>query len=295
VISFPVTGGIAILAVAVSLGWWAHRVPVEALEMTSAAWHGQPWRLWTCALPHAGVLHLVFDVYWVWVFGTLVEESFGSLATLGIYLVLAGGSAAAEWALASGGVGLSGVGYGLFGLLWVLSRRSERFAEAIDRQTINLFIGWFFLCIVLTAFDVLPVANVAHGSGCLLGILLGFMIADRPARRIAWGLAIALFLAAAGVFASVLRPMVNLSKFGGYDEFQQGYDALTSGQNESAATHLRRAVAYRHADATYWYDLGIAEERLGHAPAALSAYQRASAMQPESAEFRSAVRSMQSQ
>ena len=97
IISYPVTGGTAILAIALSLGWWAHRVPVEALEMSSMAWHGQPWRLWTSTLLHVDVLHLVFDVYWLWVFGTLVEESFGSLATVGIYLLLAGGSAAAEW------------------------------------------------------------------------------------------------------------------------------------------------------------------------------------------------------
>lgn len=295
VISFPVTGGIAILAVAISLGWWAHRVPVEAFEMSSAAWHGQPWRLWTSTLLHVNVLHLAFDVYWLWVFGTFVEESFGSLAMLGLYLVLAGGSAAAEWALARGGVGLSGVGYGLFGLLWVLSRRTQRFAGAIDRQTIQLFVAWFFLCIVLTAVNVFPVGNVAHGSGWILGMLLGLMIADRHAKRVAWGVAVALFLAATGILASVLRPMVNLSESGNYDEFQLGYDALKAGQNEGAAIHLRRAVAYRRADATAWYDLGIAEERLGHAAAATDAFRRASEMKPEDAEFRTAFRSAQRQ
>lgn len=296
VISYPVTGGIAILAIALSLGWWAHRVPVEAIEMSSAAWHGQPWRLWTSTLLHVDVLHLAFDVYWLWVFGTLVEESFGSLAALGIYLLLAGGSAAAEWALARGGVGLSGVGYGLFGLLWVLSRRTQRFADVIDRQTISLFVGWFFFCIALTAADVMPIGNVAHASGWLLGTQLGFLIADRqPAKRIAWGTALAVFLAATGVFASVRRPMVNLSKYGGYDEFQLGYDALKAAQPGAAAIHLRRACAYRRPNAVYWFDLGIAEERLGHTAAAADAYRHASALDPDSPEYRTALKNMQEQ
>lgn len=294
VISYPVTGGISLLAIALSLGWWAHRVPVEAIEMSSAAWHGEPWRLFTSTLLHADVLHLVFDVYWLWVFGTLVEESFGSLATLGIYLLLGGGSNAAEWALAQGGVGLSGVGYGLFGMLWVLSRRTQRFAGVIDQPTIQLFVAWFFLCIVFTVTDIMPIGNVAHGSGWLLGTLLGFLIAARePARRIAWGTSLALCLTAAGIFASALRPVVNLSKYGNYDEFKLGYDALQAGQNEVAEIHLRRAVAYRRADAVDWYDLGIAEERLGHLDAAADAYRHASALQPDSVKYRDALKSVQ--
>ena len=73
----------------------------------------------------------------------------------------------AEQALFYGGVGLSGVVYGLFGLLWVLSRRDSRFRDAMDRQTVQLMVAWFFLCIVLTITGAWKVANVAHGAGCV--------------------------------------------------------------------------------------------------------------------------------
>jgi membrane associated rhomboid family serine protease len=291
--SYPATGGVAALAIAVSVGWWMHQIPVERLEMSPAVWRGEPWRLWTSALPHVNALHLAFDVYWLWVFGTLIEETWGSLATLGAYLFLAAGSAAAEWAFSGGGVGLSGVGYGLFGLLWVLSRRTQRFAGAIDGKTIQVFVVWFFLCIAFTVMNILPVGNVAHGSGAILGALLGFAITARPAPRIAWGTATVVLLAGIGLCASVLRPRVNFSKSGGYDEFQLGYEALTAGRNEEAEMHLRRSVAYRRAPATYWYDLGIAEDRLGHSAEAAAAFHRAAELEPGSATYQAAAHQSQ--
>jgi membrane associated rhomboid family serine protease len=292
-LSFPVTGGLAILAIAVSVAWWTKQAPVAALEMSPAAWTGQPWRLWTCALPHGDVLHLVFNVYWLWVFGALIEESFGSLAMLGLCLVLQGGSAAAEWAVARGGVGLSGVGYGLFGFLWVLSRWNTRFADVIDRQTIQLFIGWFFFCIVLTVFDVYPVANVAHAMGAMLGVMIGFTVTGRSGKRLVWGGATVLLLAITTTCSTVLRPKVNFSAYGGLEEFQLGYDALNAGQYEAAAIHLRRATAYRRTDPADWFDLGIAEQRLGHQAAAADAYRRALAMTPDSQEYQAALRNVE--
>lgn len=291
--SYPVTGGIALLAVAVSIGWWTGKFPVDRLDMSTLAWHGQLWRLWTSALPHVNVLHLAFDVYWFWVFGTLVEEGFGPLVALGLYLVLAGGSAAAEFAIARGGVGLSGVGYGLFAFLWVLSRRSPRFAGAIDRQTIQLFIAWFFICIALTVADAMPVGNVAHASGAALGASLGYAACARGVRRAAAGGLAAALLATFILCSTVLRPAVNFSRFGNAEEFKLGYDALRAEQNDAAARYLRRAASYRRADASCWYDLGIAYERLGRRSDATNAYQHASTLEPTSAEYQQALRSVQ--
>lgn len=53
----------------------------------------------------------------------------------------------------------------------------------MDRQTTQLMVGWFFLCIVLTYMHVWNVANMEHGAGCLLGLLLGWMITARSTRR----------------------------------------------------------------------------------------------------------------
>jgi len=144
-VKFPVTGATVLLAVVVSVAWWTKLLDVEPLLADAHVRQWQLWRLLTCALPHLNPIHLLFDVYWTWVFGTLIEMTWGHIATLLVFALLAAGSGAAQYALASGGAGLSGVGYGLFGLLWVLSHRDRRFAGVIDQQTAGLFVGWFFI------------------------------------------------------------------------------------------------------------------------------------------------------
>src|SRR5438067_12893472 len=116
---YPVIGATAVVALALTAAWH-FKTDVSALQMNYLAWHGQPWRLLTSAFLHVDPLHLLFNLYWLWVFGTVLESAFGSLRTMALIVVLASGSAAAEYAFANGGVGLSGVTYGFFGLLWVL-------------------------------------------------------------------------------------------------------------------------------------------------------------------------------
>src|SRR5207245_8019878 len=150
---YRVVSGAAVLAAAVSFAWWA-KVDVWFLFETDAVRKGQIWRLLSSMLPHVNVMHLAFNIYWLWVFGTLFEETFGHLRTLIIILILALGSGAADYAVAAGGVGLSGVVYGLWGAALVLSRRDERFRRTVDAPPHMLFIAWFFLCIVLTVHRV---------------------------------------------------------------------------------------------------------------------------------------------
>ena len=53
---------------------------IAPLVMDCRAWKGQPWRLVTSALPHVDLLHLAFNLYWLWAFGTTVEGVFGPSA-----------------------------------------------------------------------------------------------------------------------------------------------------------------------------------------------------------------------
>jgi membrane associated rhomboid family serine protease/TPR repeat protein len=235
---------------------------------------GELWRLVTSIFPHNGILHLAFNIYWLWVFGTLVEEQFGHLKTAALILLLAVGPNALEFGFSAGGIGLSGVGYGLFGLHWILCQHDKRFRDAIDRRTIEIFVAWFFFCIFTTLTGLMPVANIAHGVGALLGILTGFAIAQ-PDRRatIAVGIAIILLF---GLWTSTLgRPVVNQSATAGYDEAEWGYNALVANQNQEAAKWFRDAVAYQPKIPGYWYNLGIAYQNLDNGPAAAAAYRRA--------------------
>ncbi len=286
--SYPVTGGLALLATGVTVAWAAEQVDVEAVVLDVRAFLGEPWRLVTSILPHVDIFHLLFNVYWLWVFGTLVEDVFGHARTLVVIGLFAMGSGAAEYALfADGGVGLSGVGYGLFGMTWWLSRRDPRFLGAVDRRTVGLFAGWFVLCIVLTVADWMPVANVAHGMGWAQGLVMGAWITARGSGpRLALTTLNLGLLVASLTGATVLRARLNLSSHSGRDSARLGYLALLAEDNAAAAAHLERAVRLNE-DPGWWQNLGIAYDRLGRPQDAARAFGRAGhAQTPSTAGWR---------
>lgn len=279
---YPVVAGTSLLAIGVTVASWVG-LDVSPLFENPMIGHGEIWRVVTSIFPHLSVLHLVFNVYWLWVFGTLVEQVYGHVKTAGLFLLLTVGPNALEYAFASGGVGLSGVGYGLFGLLWVLSKRDERFREAIDNRTIQLFVGWFFFCIVLTVTNILPVGNIAHGAGAVLGILIGFAITLEE--RLG-PIAAATGAIAFGLWAATLgRPKVNLSRLGGGQECYLGYQALQANHNQEALRWLKEAASYRTLPAGCWTELGFAHQQAGNQTAALAAYRKAAAMGDADGEY----------
>lgn len=245
---YPAAGGTCLAAIAVTVASMSG-VDIDPLVMTSQ-WSTEPWRLVASALPHVGVLHLAFNVYWTWTFGSLLEQRFGSGRTLLIFLLLAAGSSAAEFAWSSGGVSLSGVGYGLFGFLWVMSRRAPGFADAVDRRTIQLFVGWFFLCIFLTVQNIMPIGNVAHGAGAAIGALLALVLVARLWHRQAAMAGLVVLLAACALGASVGRPYVNHSPEMCYELWEQGNAAWERGDYAEAARLYRKALACRGTDAS---------------------------------------------
>jgi membrane associated rhomboid family serine protease len=269
---YPVISVTAVLAVAVTAASALDR-DVSWLFDSPLVRRGQLWLLITSALPHSGFMHVVFNIYWLWIFGTTVERVFGQARTLGLILFLAYGSGAMEYAFFAGGVGLSGVGYGLFGFLWVLSRRDARLSGVLDVRTIRFFVGWFLACIVLTVLDVFPVANVAHGAGAFLGALAGFAVADAQRRR-AFAAAIAAVLLFGTWAVTVGRPIVNLSSQGGVGECRLGYDAYEAKNFDQAAYWLRLSVSYRAVPGVCWSALGAIEDTLGKPERAIAAFRK---------------------
>lgn len=278
---YPVIAGTALLAIGVTIAS-ATGLDVSGLKENAMIRHGELWRLATSIFPHIGVLHLLFNVYWLWTFGTILERTFGHLRMAAMILLFAAVPNALEYAFSTGGVGLSGVGYAMFGLLWVLSRYDERFRDAVNKQTVELFVGWFFLCIVATVTNLMNVGNVAHGAGAVLGMLTGFAIVRRENRVIlltasAMVLAFSLWAVTAG------RPWLNLSAYGGYDECKRGYDALKAGRTQEALSWLEAAGRYRGNQAACEADLGHAYSAVGRDRESVAAYRKAAEMgDPES-------------
>lgn len=290
IFAYPVSGGLGLFAVAVTGMIALKRWSLSQFEITPIAFRREPWRLFLSIFPHIGFFHLLFNVYWLWVLGTVLEEVFGHARTAALIVLFAVVSMTAEYALFDGGVGLSGVNYGLVGLLWVLARRDRRFIDAIDQRTVSLMVVWFFICIALTVSKVQPVANVAHGVGALLGVLVGVVLVEkRAALRALAGLGLASVVAGAAAGATRLRPLVSLSSTAGPRIAREAYLAISDNRYEEAAAGYRDAVVMSPGEASYWFNLGIAYERLGQPDRSHEAFKKAFELEPKNAKFREAA------
>lgn len=164
----------------------------ESLGIWLQIWEGQLWRPFTSCLMHGDLIHMAFNAFWLALFGQALEERFGSWRFLGLVVLLGYVSTLPGYVLDGyfrdtphASVGFSGIGYGLFGLILVGRRYVPQWQLLCDRQTVQLFIGWFFLCIALTVADIWTVNNVAHGAGFIFGGLYGMAIFERK-RRPLW-------------------------------------------------------------------------------------------------------------
>ncbi len=157
----------------------------EWLGLLPHIWMGEPWRPFTSALMHGNLLHAAFNIYWLMIFGPALENRFGSYLTLALIVLLGYVSMLPEYIIGSYNreepimiVGLSGVIYGLFGVLFVGRRWHREFEAVCDEHTVRILIGWFFLCVVFTYSNIMSVANIAHGAGFVFGVLYGLAAFD---------------------------------------------------------------------------------------------------------------------
>ncbi len=138
---------------------------------------GQVWRLITPIFLHMGWMHLIFNLYWTYQFGILVESRKGSRMMILLVLFIAIVSNLGQFYI-SGPLfgGLSGVNYGLFGYLWIKSRFEPSSGIHIPESLVIFFLIWLVLCAV-GLFG--PVANTAH----FMGLLAGICVAGTPLLR----------------------------------------------------------------------------------------------------------------
>lgn len=158
----------------------------DALQLDKAKLAaGQLWRLWTVTLLHdpSNLLHLLLNMYALFLAGPIVERLYGSPLTVLFYLVAAAGGSLGSFAFGSltlPSVGASGAIFGLFGLLLVATRTHH---PALDRASRGFVaqLGTLLLINVIIGIAAAGyIDNAAHGGGFVTGALLG--IAFVPGR-----------------------------------------------------------------------------------------------------------------
>ena len=148
---------------------------------------GQVWRLVTPMLLHGGLIHLLFNMMWLWRLGQVIESTKGSLffAVLVLCLSAISCSVQAGWYefLGTWGLflGISGVVAGLFGYAWMKHKLQPYEQIHVSDQEVGMMIGWLVIC----SFGFVgPIANGAHWGGLLAGMAIGaFPWAIRKLRK----------------------------------------------------------------------------------------------------------------
>lgn len=274
-VASPATSGLALLAFGATLLTWAYP-DVDSLTMQGDVLHDAPWRPFTSALVHVDVLHLAFNLYWLLVLGVHVERENGSLRTFLGYAMIAAASSLTEQAFLRGGVGLSGIGYGVFAYGWVRSRSEPRWAALVDARTTQTFVVWFFFCIATTVSGVFGVANIAHGVGALVGALAGLS----KQRRAAIGAMAASVVVAFVLDLRPVRDRVNFAGQPGLEAEAHGLELLGRGDAQGGVDELLRAVALSPGEARAHFNLGVALSRVARDGEACDEYQRAHDLDP---------------
>ena len=141
----------------------------------------EPYRMLTSAFLHAQsfVLHIVVNMYTLWIFGQALEPVLGRVRFLAVYLLSAVGGSVGYFLLTPPGlggvVGASGAVFGLFGALFVVMRqRGGDSRQLLVLIAINAVLG----------FVIPQIAWQAHLGGLVTGALATAAIAYAPRGRL---------------------------------------------------------------------------------------------------------------
>lgn len=161
----------------------------------------QPWRYLTSLFAHASPLHLLANMFSLYVIGRMLEPAFGRVRFTVLYFLGGFGGGIAVLFTANSALGASGAIFALLGALFIAVRRiGGNTNQLVVLIILNLAIG----------FIVPSIAWQAHIGGLVVGLAVGFIygrtIGPRNRRRqiaLIAGLA-AVLLVVAGVASSLL-------------------------------------------------------------------------------------------
>ncbi len=170
---------IAINVVIYFIGLTSAQTELRMLQ-NYAAWGpaieaGEWWRGLTAAFLHGGTMHILFNMYFLYIFGPRLERQVGSVAFSGIYLASAAGGSLASFLFGppnTFSVGASGALFGLFGA-WLYAAYRQR-GSAAGSAMFNQLGAILLINMALPLF----IRNIdwrAHLGGLAVGVLVAFL------------------------------------------------------------------------------------------------------------------------
>lgn len=180
------TGALVVVNLAVSLTLFAIfgsfgdlGVLVRAgANVRGAVAEGEWWRLGTSVFLHVGWIHLLVNVYGLWVVGKFIEQWFGRARLLAIYAVAGVAGAWASFALGHGGTsaGASGAIFGLLGAGLVELGVHGSVFPAAWRKSVFRILLFITVAQVVIGFAFEAIDQAAHLGGLVGGGVMGMLL-----------------------------------------------------------------------------------------------------------------------
>ncbi len=177
---------------------------------------GEFWRIVTSGFLHAGPLHLLLNMFALYILGSLLEPAVGTARFVGIYFVslLAGSCGALILDPNELTVGASGAVFGLMSAAFVMARR--RGMEDLASQ-----IGIYVVINLVFTFSVPNISVGGHVGGLIGGavaaLVVGFFERSRMPNRLPIEIAVMVLLAGvavAGCLAAAASGVPDQLQFG---------------------------------------------------------------------------------
>jgi len=143
---------------------------------------GQLWRLVTPIFIHFGILHIIFNMLWLYDLGSAVEQRQGIRRMALLVFVTAVLSNLGQFAWGGPGFGgMSGVVYGLLAYVWVQGQYNPRAGIGLHQNIAIMMLVWFVICWLGLVGNV---ANMGHTVGLICGAILGIIFSPQFWRRL---------------------------------------------------------------------------------------------------------------
>ena len=140
---------------------------------------GEVWRLLTPIFLHFNIIHIAFNMIWLYILGNQIEQREGSKYLLLLVIAIGIISNTCQYLTATSIFGgFSGVVYGLLGYIWIMSRFKPRSGYLMDNFTLIFMMIWLLMGIIGMVGNI---ANAAHLFGFVSGVVWGLIASNQLA------------------------------------------------------------------------------------------------------------------
>lgn len=147
----------------------------DGFKLVSADIMERPWILITSIFLHADIVHLLYNLFGLALFGSILEAKIGSKPVLTLFFISGIIAGFAAIFFYNSALGASGAVFGIIGALAVMR---PGMVVWVSYMPMPMFVAAFFWAVgdIFGLFMPGNIANAAHLGGLAAGILYGFYL-----------------------------------------------------------------------------------------------------------------------